>query len=102
MTCDHVNVGDLAEQYVAGRLPASEAGEFEDHFFDCDACTQEVLLLQAAKADLAVRALLPRADRHRHRWLRVFALGALAVIAVGIGLVPRDRNANRGAVSQAP
>jgi TolA-binding protein len=102
MTCDRVKGEDLAEQYIAGRLPASEAGAFEEHFFECDACTQEVLLLQAAKADLMVCPLLPRAERHRHRWLRVLALGALAVLVVAIGLVQRDRNTNRGTVSQAP
>ena len=37
---------ELAEQYLAGELPESEADRFENHYFACDLCHEHLLALQ--------------------------------------------------------
>src|SRR5260370_36204867 len=33
---------NLAERYLLGELDAVQAAEFEEHFFDCPACSEDV------------------------------------------------------------
>ena len=33
---------NLAERYLLGELDTAEAAEFEEHFFDCPACSEDV------------------------------------------------------------
>ena len=41
---DHPSTRDrnLAERYLLGELDAAEAAEFEEHYFDCPVCAEEV------------------------------------------------------------
>jgi len=40
-----------AERYLLGELTPNEAGEFEEHYFDCKACAEDVRLLGAFLAN---------------------------------------------------
>ena len=44
---------EMAEQYLAGGLPESEAERFENHYFGCDECHGYVLALQEIRDGLA-------------------------------------------------
>lgn len=44
---------ELAEQYLAGELPESEADRFENHYFACDLCHEHLLALQDIRDGLA-------------------------------------------------
>lgn len=44
---------EMAEQYLAGGLPESEAEQFENHYFGCDECHGYVLALQEIRDGLA-------------------------------------------------
>lgn len=58
MNVDHQSALDrsLTELYVLGELDAAEAAEFEEHFFECPLCAEDVrrasLLVANVKAVL--------------------------------------------------
>ncbi len=51
---DHQSAVDrnLAERYLLGELEAAEAAEFEEHFFDCPACAEDVRMGRTFVANL--------------------------------------------------
>jgi anti-sigma factor RsiW len=81
MTCQDVVRDELAERYVGGQLAEAQQEAFEQHFFQCPRCTEDVRLLQdlqTALAHGATRALrTPRraaiAGPATWRWLAVAA-----------------------------
>ncbi|HEX3554903.1 MAG TPA: zf-HC2 domain-containing protein [Thermoanaerobaculia bacterium] len=86
---DHraIDAEDIAERYVAGRLPPEEAAQFEEHYLDCPSCCVRVEAAERLKRGLrrlaeeaAVRA--PEAAR----WSRSpqWALAAAALLAVAL------------------
>jgi len=86
---DHraIDAENIAEHYVAGRLPPEEAARFEEHYLDCPSCCVRVESAERLKRGLrrlaeeaAVRAPgLPRRSRSP-RW----ALAAAALLAVAL------------------
>lgn len=46
----------LVERYVLGELSAEESAEFEEHFFDCAVCAEDVR--HAAKVAANLKATL--------------------------------------------
>jgi anti-sigma factor RsiW len=44
---------EMAEQYLAGSLPESEAERFEEHYFGCDLCHEHLLALNEIREGLA-------------------------------------------------
>lgn len=46
MTHDQIERGELAELYVRGRLNDADRAAFEEHYFGCDACFEEVQRLE--------------------------------------------------------
>ena len=84
MTCEEVERGELAERYVLGQLDERQQEAFEDHYFDCAACLEQVRALQDARAVLSASEV--RAPRRA--WPRVAAVLATAaavVLAVRVG-----------------
>jgi len=86
---DHSQFQFAAERYVLDELPEQEKLAFEDHFFTCAACAQDVEDLLNIR-DQSVIAL-PELDRHKVRekrpwfsqlWVPQFAVGALAVLGI--------------------
>jgi hypothetical protein len=97
-----------AERYVLGELQETEREQFEEHFFSCPECAQDVrdlanitagakeILSQARKAEpprqrAAYPSAVPAADR-RWAWLRLNpglawagALAAMTLVAVATG-----------------
>jgi anti-sigma factor RsiW len=43
---------NLTEHYVLGELSPEEAEEFEEHFFDCEICAEDVRQASRARANL--------------------------------------------------
>lgn len=104
LTCAQVRDRDVIPAYVAGKLPGEVAEAFEQHYFGCNACAQDVVLAGSiratATADSAADAAPPgpRATRSR-RWVPYVAgLAAMLVLAVvGWRVVgePRERETVR-------
>ncbi len=98
---DHSQFQFAAERYVLGELSEPEALAFEEHFFSCEGCAQDVEDLTAIR--LAAPAVLPglrRADERKQGdatrgrfalpwfarpWVPQFALGAFALLAAFTG-----------------
>jgi tetratricopeptide (TPR) repeat protein len=86
MDCSIAARDELLEGYVSGTLNEQDRDAFEEHYFGCARCFDELQTLQA------VRDELPRAvaATERRPWVRgwpaVAALAAAAVLAVGSAL----------------
>jgi hypothetical protein len=96
----------LVEKYLLGQLPAAEREGFEEHFFDCELCAEEVrvgiLLMDNAAAEFAAAPAVaplaqphatPAPERKRARWMDWFrfdwrepnfAFPALALVLVSV------------------
>ena len=55
MKCEDVKGRDLIEGYLVGRLDESERESFERHYFECEACFED---LQTFRALRSVRVVL--------------------------------------------
>ena len=88
-----------AERYLAGELSSTERDAFEDHFFGCQECAEEVRLGQVFAANVRAVAREQRAlpplrgflDNCR-AWLRAkpvfaFSLAANLLLALGFGYI---------------
>jgi len=73
MTHDDIHSREIPEAYVRGRLSQAEREAFEDHFFGCDECFQQVTTLEqflAGVRDAAGSGQLPEPQPEPERWLR--------------------------------
>ena len=79
MNCEAAQSGNLAERYVLGQLDEPELTTFEEHYYVCDRCLDEVRLLQALQSGGTVT----RAPaRRRASWNVTWAAIAAAIVAV--------------------
>jgi len=90
MDCERVMRDDISERYVSGRLDDVERRAFEDHYFDCARCSEELqtyLALQDEVGRLGAAAPGPAARPPAAfvRWAG-FAAAALLVVAVAFWL----------------
>jgi hypothetical protein len=79
----------VVERYVLGQLGESELQSFEEHFFDCDACLEEVRVMQSLQTVAAERAR-PVVEMPRRKWM-LWGAAAAAVLVAGFGLVEMPR-----------
>ena len=96
MDCRRVIGDEIAEQYVAGRLPEDDQVAYEQHYFQCARCFEELKNYRALRADLErVSAVSHRQTRTTRRLLWVGA-GTAAVLAISLltlrqlGVLDRD------------
>jgi TolA-binding protein len=62
-TCERYAESEAAERYVAGRMTADDAADFEQHFLACDACLETVRGIEDVRDALAARrAALARSE----------------------------------------
>jgi len=80
MTCRDAQDRDLAERYCLKQLPDEQAAEYEDHYFECQACYAELRAVQEARQQLAAKpvAVMPP-PRAQYRWLSIAAGCVLAL-----------------------
>ncbi len=50
MNCETIHAENVAERYMLGHLSDAEQGSFEEHFFECEPCLEQVRLLQGVQA----------------------------------------------------
>lgn len=82
MNCEEVERNDILAAYIAGKLPEAERDQFEEHFFGCEECLQQV---EAARIARDVLIANPLAKKPRMHWW-VPALAVAAVLVVGIAV----------------
>ena len=84
LTCEEIENTELAEKYLLGRLSPDEQEAYEDHYFRCSRCFDDLQLRQGMQAELSEMAD-PRTVSLRSRpplgW-SVWAVAAAILIAV--------------------
>jgi tetratricopeptide (TPR) repeat protein len=91
MDCGRVAREEIIESYLLGRLNEHDREAFEEHYFECARCFEELQTLQV------VREELPRVSvesgtattRPFFRWAPAAGLAAAAVVTVGVMLLMR-------------
>lgn len=91
---DHstIDIQNVAERYVTGRLPPEEAACFEEHYLDCPACCARVEA--AERLQRGLRRLAEEAatrepgSPHATRWSRSPWLSLAAAALLAVALLP--------------
>ena len=86
MTCDEVERGNIAEEYLAGRLAEEAASEFEAHYFNCPECLARVELLEGVRTQLESSSAETRPAGSRLR-RAIVPLAAAAVLVLAAGVI---------------
>jgi hypothetical protein len=90
MNCEEVEQQDIVGAYVAGKLPDETRDLFEEHYFGCDHCLQQVECARIARDVLATRR--PAESRNWLPWLAI-AAALFAAIAVWRVVAPKPETA---------
>lgn len=88
MTCERVVKGEMAEKYLLGQLTEAEQEAFEQHYFGCPRCSEELETYRALQAELKRSAPAIRAEAAvpQAGWRWAWAGAAAGVLlAVGVG-----------------
>ena len=94
MDCRQVKQEEVVERYLLGQLSESEQEAFEQHYFECPRCLEELETYRALRDELSRRAAEIRAEPARApaplvwRWAPAVA-GAAAAVALIVWLWPR-------------
>ena len=79
-----------AERYVLGEMLAAEAEAFEEHFFDCSECAEEVrtgaAFLEGGRAlvrETTLAPVVPIGERSRRNWMPSLVA---AILVIGLAL----------------
>jgi len=86
MDCTRVAREEIAERYLVGGLSDEDRIAFEEHYFECVGCFEELEALQAIQAELR-RPGAENEPSSRHsfiRWAPAAGLAAAIVLAVGV------------------
>lgn len=98
-----------AERYILGELNAAEADSFEEHFFDCRECADEVrtgaafleggrkLVRQEKEAPVPAPVISLTERRERRAWLPA-AVAAVLLLGIGTPLIVQQVNDARPAI----
>lgn len=82
MNCEEVERKDILGAYIAGKLAEAERDQFEEHFFGCEECLQQVEAARIAREVLVSRPV--ETLRQPVRWW--IPLAAAAVLVAGIAI----------------
>lgn len=83
-TCEQAAASDLAARYVSGRLEPDERERFEEHYFECAHCFDDVQLQLSLHAALQTAAPMKPARGHK-TWVAWGAIAATVVVMASIG-----------------
>lgn len=105
MKCHRVEDENLVERYVSGTLDADLKERFEQHYFACEECAEQVETWHAIagplremapeiRRDMAPeRALRMPSTRGRGAWMGgAMAIAAGIAVLIGVSLLPRQKS----------
>jgi hypothetical protein len=99
MEHEHAMKTNAAERYLLGELTETEADSFEDHFFDCRVCAEDirqgVRMLDAGRAVVKDEKRDPEvvpldSRRKRRSWIPA-AVAAMLLIGIGLAALIQSR-----------
>lgn len=88
MNCHEIESSELAEKYILGQLRPGEQQSYEDHYYQCSRCFEELQLRQTIRAELSRMhpgASAAQAPRWKGNWLAWGAVAAALFVAAGLG-----------------
>jgi tetratricopeptide (TPR) repeat protein len=91
MDCGRVARDEILESYLLGRLSEPDRDAFEQHYFECARCFDELQTLKAVREELP-RVSVESETKTAHpfmRWAPAFGLAAVVVLAVTLVLFMR-------------
>ncbi|MBI1896639.1 MAG: hypothetical protein HYS04_08915 [Acidobacteria bacterium] len=97
MTCEEVKRCDLAELYARGELTSQDASAFEEHYWQCASCLEELDAIQTARSVLTRRAS-GRGNATPWKW----AAAALLVASLGAGALWTVRKGGEPKLAHTP
>ena len=86
MKCDRAVRESTAERYVLRQLNAADTERFEEHFFECDCCFQEVNTFRALREGLREPSPVPVPVSKVAWWRPVHSWRWAAVVAMVLGV----------------
>jgi len=87
MDCARVAQEEILEGYLLGRLSEKDRDAFEEHYFECAQCFEEVRTLQAVRSELAEPRIKPESRTPLFFGWRAAAWAAtLAIVLLGLAL----------------
>jgi tetratricopeptide (TPR) repeat protein len=88
MDCDRVAREEILESYLVGKLSDEDRDAFEEHYFECARCFDELQTLQAIREELRRPGdeFVVKTTRPFLGWAAVAGLAAAVVLAVGLVL----------------
>jgi CHAT domain-containing protein/Flp pilus assembly protein TadD len=111
-TLDHASIEeqDLVSRYVGQKLSPEEAEAFEEHYFGCDQCWDEVQAATEVRAALQAQVATPRETAPKTvesrlvrgpwgNWGLLAAAAAVAIVALSAGLLVLKRSSRPLAAS---
>jgi hypothetical protein len=107
MDHEHAITRKIAEQYVFGELSETDANAFEEHFFDCGDCAEDVRdemqMLESGRDVVRdeprktesprTATVVPIGSRRRRTWWIPAAAAAMLVVALGVPMLRRGDSA---------
>jgi Putative zinc-finger len=99
---------DLASLYLAGTLGEEDAAAFEEHYFSCTSCRQDIERGSELRAVFGKAPVVPavRPARSARTWLPLAAAAAIACVGLGVWQLARrpaeeaGRPVMRGSVAE--
>ena len=93
MNCERVARENLVERYLTGKLVPELQANFEQHYFECEACAKEVttsLAIVDSLRELApeIREEMAPAPAPRNWWAGAAAIAAGILVVLGVSLLP--------------
>jgi anti-sigma factor RsiW len=85
MDCHEIESSELAEKYILGQLGPEEQQSYEEHYFQCSNCFEELQLRQTMQSELSGTTPRVSARRGRINWLAWGAVAAALLVAAGLG-----------------
>lgn len=91
--CPSGGEADTALLYLAGRLSEADAAAFEEHYFSCPECREDVARGGELRAMLGRPPVVAAAPARRltPSWLALAAAAAIAVIGLGVFQLSRQK-----------
>jgi Putative zinc-finger len=87
MDCARVAQEEILEAYLLGRLNEEDREAFEEHYFECAGCFDELQTVRAVCGELARVRTEPDLGTHQFfQWGAVAAFGTAAIIALALAV----------------
>lgn len=87
MDCARVAREEVLEGYLLGRLPDEDREAFEEHYFECSRCFDELQTLRTARAELARMRVEPESStRFFFGWRAACVAIPAIILVVGLAL----------------